>query len=333
MIKVDRRQYLQLIKLEKLKQKGKKLNKKLESSLKKFETELEVQPNASVFDFLYVDHNRIASFLSQFNDFGGLTSIVRGRSAQRGKRTDYSVKTEGSAFIVKGSSDYTKSTSAGYSEEDQKTYDPLWINVLNFLDQIEERGLLNRNIEESGFGELVLIKGPLRITDYSTLEKTWSIPALREAAEAGLPNEREVSRHERRRHGKGNPSPKPNNSPLDLFFQLVVGLPHTVQLRIGDAPTAWGVLAPDGLVSASSDFVLKFGSAIPGEWVAIGIMDAIPDTVTNPSVAFAVADLDQVAPVMLSHLEPIIRQLLGRPPQAYGITPLAVFREVSARPK
>lgn len=85
-------------------------------------------------------------------------------------------------------------------------------------------------------------------------------------------------------------------------------------------------------MAASSDFVLKFGGPIPGDWVAIGIMDAVPDSVINPAVDYGISDLDQIAAVMLGHLEPLVRQFLGRPSESYGITPLAVFREVGARP-
>ncbi len=164
---------------KKLRKRAKRSSEKLESSLSVFEAEQEEAANASVFDFLYVDHSRINTFLSQFNEFGGLTSIVRGRSAQRGKGDSSTIKTEASALVLKGGGDYSASTNAGYVENDQKSYDPRWVNTLSFLDQIDERGLLNRDIESAGFGELVLISGPLSITDYGTLEKIWSMPAFR----------------------------------------------------------------------------------------------------------------------------------------------------------
>lgn len=167
----------------------------------------------------------------------------------------------------------------------QKTYDPLWINTLNFLDQIDERGLLNRDIGSAGFGELELIKGPLSITDYSTPEKTWSMPAFRAAVDAGVPEESQGNRADRRRNNKKNSKQKTASNPdIDMFFELARVLPHTIQLRIGQSPTAWGVLSAEGLGAASSDFVLKLGDPIHGDWVAIVIMDAIPDHVTNPDV-------------------------------------------------
>jgi len=307
------------------------LSEKLENSSTVLEGEREAEQSASIFDFIYVDQQRINTFLSQFNEFGELTNIVHGKAAQRGKGDASTIKAEANAVVAKGGADYAASTTAGYSENSQKTYDPRWVNTLSFLDQIDDRGLLKRGVENAGFGDLVLIQGPLSITDYGTLEKIWSMPAFRTAAEAGTVFEPTPNRAERRKD-KSQPKPKKSGNPdLDMFFELAKVLPHTIQLKIGKNPTAWGVLSQDGLVAAASDFALKFGGTIQGDWVAVGILDAEPDSVINPEVQFGLTDLDQVAPAILSHLGPIVRQLLGRPSEAYGITPLAIFREVGVR--
>jgi hypothetical protein len=208
-----------------------------------------------------------------------------------------------------------------------------WVNALSFLDQIENRALLSRDIKVAGFGDLILIKGPLLIRDLGALEKIWSLPSIRKIAEAGSEDTQSGNRQQRRQSEKANnkSGPKNNTTELDLFFELVKILPHPAQMQIGADPTAWAVLDGAGLVAAASDFVLKYGGAIPGEWCAVGILDAVPDSVSASLKKQHGSGLDEIVSVLLSQLEPVVRQLLGRPAGAFGITPLLVFREIGAR--
>lgn len=288
-------------------------------------TQSEVE-SASVFDFLYVDHQRINTFLSQFSEFGGLSSIVHAKAAGRGKEDAGTFKAQGSAVVVKGEANYSEKTKAELSESSQRTYDPLWSNTLSFLDKIEDRNLLKRDIEQAAFGDLVLIMGPVSIRDFGLLEKVWSLPSFKAIAEHGNP-ENSGNREERRRSAKAKKGKADPPSEIDLFFELAKVLPHPTQFKIGSEPMAWGILREDGLIAPSSDFVLKFGGAIPGEWAAVCILDAVPDKI-DETLADQVIPNDEVAGMIMNPLEPVVRQFLGRPVGSYGITPLAVFREV-----
>ncbi|MBW6422803.1 hypothetical protein KX729_15200 [Rhizobium sp. XQZ8] len=117
--------------------------------------------NGSVYDFLYYDQTRISSFLAQFDPSGHLTNITNNERAHRSRKKNLSTQAAGSAAVVKGSiTDFTD-TVAEYGKQVTKSYDPRWANALAFLDYLEQENLLNREIEASRIGEIVLIKGDL----------------------------------------------------------------------------------------------------------------------------------------------------------------------------
>jgi hypothetical protein len=88
------------------------------------------------------------------------------------------------------------------------------------------------------------------------------------------------------------------------------------------------MLDDEGLAAPSSGFMLQHGGQIPGEWHLVGILDAKPDAFEDmPPYA---VKLDSTMQLLFGELEPSVREMLGRPPRAYGVTPLVVFRSLSA---
>lgn len=118
---------------------------------------------------------------------------------------------------------------------------------------------------------------------------------------------------------------------MGLFMDLVPTFPHTVQGTISGDEDVWCSLLPEGLTFDPSDIALKFSDTLPGTWHAIGILDALPDE--PPSGEIQKVDyLSGAAMAKLGDaIAPMIRMFLGRPYEAYGITPLLVFREISSR--
>lgn len=282
----------------------------------------------SVFDFIYVDFQRISLLLSQFNNLGEMSQVTKSTGLGRGSEKGDSQELSGTVAIASGKTQFESRFSAHNEQSMSRTYDPRWMNAINFLDEAEGRSLLNREIETARIGEIVLISGPLKITDFGALRDIWNKPSMVQAMRAGQTPNVSLNRHERRKTGK--PSVKDNGAPdgIDLFLDLVDVLPHTVQSMIGNLPKGWGILRDEGLIGSATDFVLKFGGKIPGNWTMIGILEAFPDTIENPEDIVRTSALDQVGDALFSHLEPITRQLLGRPTMAYGLTPLLILREV-----
>jgi hypothetical protein len=293
--------------------------------------EREAEKAHSVFDFIYVDRDRISLLISQLNDLGEMTAISEGKEAGRSSEKSDEFKGKGSAIFASGSGAIGSKTSAHHERSIERTYDSRWVNALNFLDEAQHKNLINRDIASARIGEVVLVTGPLRIRDFGSLREIWNKPSMRKSIEAGAVEDQATNRQQRRRAAKNNGDNKKNKSPtdLDMFFDLVEVLPHTTQAMVGDDYVAWGLLKSEGLLGSSSDFALKFGGSIPGDWAMIGLLEALPGGSDLPLDILETTQLDQVGDALFMHLEPLTRQFLGRPSNAYGVTPLIILREVT----
>jgi len=157
--------------------------------------EQKAQKGDSVFDFLYADSRRIASFLSQFTTFGHLTEIVHGEEVTEGSERKGTVKASAGLPIVASlMGEHETGTTAEYGEMSHKRYDPTWTNALNFLDHLAQLDLINRNITGAGIGEFVLFTGPIQIHDLHLLEKTWRLPSIAKAMKQVQPPRAEIGK-------------------------------------------------------------------------------------------------------------------------------------------
>lgn len=285
----------------------------------------------SVFDFIYVDQQRISLLISQLSDFGEVTSISEEKDAGHASEKYDEFSTSANAVLASGRGTIGNKVYAHSDRSIQRTYDSRWLNALNFLDEAEHRSLINRELRNARIGEVVLAKGPLRIRDFSSLSEIWHKPSMKKSMEVGLDAELPSNRSERRKPGRKNSASSKSKMPTDLeiFLDLVDVLPHTTQAIVGRENLAWGLLKDEGLIGSPSDFALKFGSSIPGEWAMIGVLEAFPGESKSPDDILQTTQLDQVCDALFMHLEPVTRQLLGRPAQAYGLTPLMIMRQVT----
>ena len=304
--------------------------------------------SVSVYDFLYYDAARIASFLSQFDPSGHLTQITNNERAHRGKKESTSVQAAGSVAIVKGTiSDGTDLTSE-YGKQISRSYDPRWANALAFLDYLEERALLNRNVSEAPIGQIVLHKGELSIFDLSILQKMWALPTIKKSViagakqSAGLGVEQATgNRHERRKSGASHRKvASAEESQAELGLELLSVLPHSIQAAVSvDNLSAWCTLREDCITVSPADLFMKHGLTISGQWAMVGIVDALPDdqteipdsgvTVEQAKQVIAGAKLGALGYMLAPSLVPPVRMMLGRPADSYGVTPLLLFRSVT----
>jgi hypothetical protein len=96
--------------------------------------------------------------------------------------------------------------------------------------------------------------------------------------------------------------------------------------------------SPVSLVGLSTDLVLKHGAYVPGKWRMLGVLDARPESEVDPANAGQLNNLEKAVanlagtPIgrVTAQLSPQVRRLLGRPRLAFGMTPLLIFRGVSA---
>ena len=263
---------------------------------------------SSVYDFLYHDPRRIASFLAQFSQHGHLESLSRSESTAAGT-TDKSVVTGRAGLPAVGSVGGSGETTASESvtEALTKTYDPLWANALALLDHLSQHGLIRRDVTQASIGQFVLAQGELDIVNLGTLHAAWAENPIRKLITSGV---------------RG----KEPRAQMEAGFSFIRMLPHSIQAVLRGEIAVWCCLQSGGMTTPVDDLLLKHGVAVHGRWSLLGILDAVPDSgvlADDPPVG----PEDSMATLMRA-LAPLARQVLGRPPSHYGVTPLLILREI-----
>jgi hypothetical protein len=291
------------------------------------------QENASVYDFLYHDARRVASFLAQFNDAGHPQQVKQTDSVTKGSTDKGGFSGGVNVGIAKfGGATDTSVTQEG-TEESERTYDPLWANALTLLDFLEQKRLIQRNISRARIGQIVLASGGLHILDTRILADLMSIPTLKDAMTASMaqnalaqieasdePNEMKELRR----------AAVARNS--TWFIDALHILPHGIQcIMTTGSNVLWGSLAPENLITPVPDLVLKHGATIEGEWAIVGILDALPNADHQEPLALPDIMFGGIGTFssMIEAISQNARAQFGRAPVAHGITPLLIFREVS----
>jgi hypothetical protein len=216
------------------------------------------QRNNSVFDFLYDDHRRIASFLAQFETYGVLQQVKATESVSHKGTSETSTKAGIDVVaLVKG--DIARGDTVSDEERDsaERIYDPLWRNARTFLNHLTERDMIVRAIEKARIGQFVLITGELAAFDLGLLKKMWELPAVKSSifdavAKQNAPQIQPKNKAERAKERYAKPK-LPDG--LEAGFELMTIMPHTVQASIrGQRWNVWSSLREDSLVIKMGDF-------------------------------------------------------------------------------
>jgi hypothetical protein len=309
------------------------------------EKALDEPQSDSVYDFLYCDSRRIASFLAQFDDSGHLEKVIQRESAATGSKRGWKFGLGGGGMVVgtggTGNASFEISPAAGGSEASERVYDPLWTNARTFLDYLEGASLLQRNLLEARIGQFALLSGALGFFDLSLLKSAWEQPFVRGLLKAGMnlaqPPIPVASRQQQRRAGggKSHAVTEQQHGPADAVLGMLQFLPHAIVASVRfEHGSVWCNLNSASLVGSSSDIILKHGVSVPGVWNVVGIVDAFPETesddvISAAQAAIAAGALGSLGEVMAT-FAPAVRNMLGRPKGAWGVTPLLIFREISA---
>ena len=292
------------------------------------EREHDEQESDSVFDFLYHDARRVGSFLAQFDDAGHLQQITQSESAGIGGKRSLKF-TAGGGLPGLGSAQFgvERGPLEEGSETSERVYDPLWANARALLDYLQEKNLIVRDISSARIGQFVLVSGTLEIMDLSMLKLLWEDTNMKKLMAQGTEAASRNIQNRTSRKGK-NTSP----SELEIGLTFLKMLPHSIQARIYGEANVWCNLLRNGLVGSVDDLLLKHGGQVQGHWQTLGILDAFVDE-RNSDNNDDEHNLDiqqdvSMASTLLKQIAPFARQFLGRPSNAYGLTPIVIFREV-----
>lgn len=284
----------------------------------------------SVFDFLYVDHVRIATLLAQLDNYGHLESIKVGDESATKTRTGGSA---GLPFTLKGTVD----RESGATEKAERSYNPLWLHARQFLDIFEELGFVNRTLAGAELGSLVVASGSLTINDPRFLKPLWRSIMGAVAGDIEMPNFAPatppgMSRQQRRalaRAGQASSVPPAAegkaNALGDVISTFLENMPHAVRGRLKcEDERLWFMLVPERMSLSPEEIVLKHGTRVPGEWHVAGLIDALPGD-QDPDEEGHGPFLDA-----MSGATTALREQMGRPASDYGITPLLIFRKTTS---
>jgi hypothetical protein len=270
---------------------------------------LEPQKRDSVFDFLYVDRHRIGLYLSQFSEFGNLTNLVHSERAG-----DETVLSAGVPSLAKGEAKQSQQTGI------ERHYDTQWSQVLNFLDEVQARNMLRRDIESSPIGGLLLISGSLYLANMRSFEKTWG--AISSNAESKAPQH--GNRHARRTAARQEIAP----SGVD-GLKILGSLEQPVFMILRSSSNRlWSTLDPDNLVGGSSDLNLKHGLGVAGQWHLLAALDCQPGMGNDAPDGRLCGGGDNVFSDSVVAMWREFRLVFGRPSDCCGVTPIVIMREI-----
>jgi hypothetical protein len=321
----------------------------LKNMSKKEETALGAEPDGqstdSVYDFLYHDARRVGSFLAQFDYFGHLQQVTSSETASKGTKHGYSLKIAGNAPVpgvpdgAEGSITFGRDPAQSGSEAQARVYDPLWTNARSLLDYLDERQLIQRDLTTARLGQFVIASGALSILNMEMMPKIWETTGIRDMwVRQSVENAKKQWQADPQIAAlRASEKDKVERAAIKIAetnalgaMQVLSKFPHSVQCTVtGTNFSVWSTLTSEGMVGTVADLSLKHGTEIPGEWHLLGVLDAMPNPV-QPQIPMANTGTPTHLGVLIKNLSNLGRTLLGRPPEAYGVTALLLFRDVSA---
>jgi len=287
----------------------------------------------SVFDFLYHDGRRIASFLSQFDKNGLLTGLTQGDSLSKGAKRSKKIGIGGDVALIGGGKvELEVGPGEVGSQTMERVYDPFWANARLFLDVLTERNMLQRDLRAADIGQFVLAKGWLTVLDLAMFKDAWKLPTIQRKVKEGA-----YAKPKSTMTSAQKAELKEQKENADMMLEMIQIMPHSVHASMitsveDQASLLWCTLKEDNLVTPASDLTLAHGATMPGEWAIVGVLSARPEYLTpDPNNLVDNSEpgvMQSVVGQVSKTIAPIVRVALGRPAAAHAVTPLLIFREV-----
>ena len=300
--------------------------------------QVDLQENGFVLDFLYQDARRVGSFLAQLDPSGHVQGRKATTSAGQAAGSSTAVSANANAVVARGGLNLSGHEDRTTSRSLEQTLDPLWTNAADLLNLLEDQGSLKRNIDEARIGDCIVLKGALGIFDLALLKMIWRTPELRTFLEStfagGLMSVPDLASVVETFFPKYKSNLAQGSKGFAKMIMSILEMQaDTLQgrLRNEDDRLFYFTLNEAGLVGSPTELFLKHGFGLAGEWSVMGIMDAVPGEATFQTSALGGIFGLSGNPLMttLSALQDISRQA-GRPEEAYGLSPLLIFRTAAA---
>ncbi|MGZ8907883.1 MAG: DUF6414 family protein [Methylobacter sp.] len=262
----------------------------------------------SIYDFIYLDTKRLTSFLAQLDDDGVLLSIKKTKHIEEEQKNLGSLGLTGTRA--------TTEDNTTLSKQSEKHYDSSIVAMYDVINRLDELGFIKKSISATAMGQLLLCSGTITFHDIRMMRDLWD-PIMKHVINQQV--SQAVSKHDKALLQN-------RTKEAEHLKSILTALPHALLMTLfSEGESLWSSLEEEHLKMNSDDITLKHGANFAGQWHVLGILDAKPDAGSTVPRKTGNELFDGMAE-MLS----IIRTTLGRPANAYGITPVAIFRTVSA---
>lgn len=203
----------------------------------------------------------------------------------------------------------------------ERQFDPLWTTPIAVMNRLDELGFIKRSINEARIGQLILVSGYMQILDIRMLKELW--PTVLTEAKKQAEAVQHGSRQPRKASGKSTTV----DAEIKAMSEGLRHLPHSLQMHLlTNEGILWATLNPDQMIVSAEDFLLKHGSAVPGEWYLLCVVDSFAPM--NAIPIWGDLPISDLAKAMMGAAEQI-RIQFGRPSGTVAVTPLSIFRAIS----
>lgn len=259
---------------------------------------------SSIYDFIYVDIGKLRSYYSQLDESGLLNTITTSTTNISDKIGKFGA---GKNPIVELSSE-TKTSSANNLTQ---VFDHQESLSFKSIEVLNAAGLINRDISEAKYGQLVLTSGNAKMYDLSMLHSSWGDI---------------VKSFAKTENSRGKPQKAVISPEEKMIIKMLESMDPLMSFKIKDSHenTSWAAMEPRHLIGDPFGYFLKHGTVLRGNWHVLGILEAIPldspiddDAYPEDDILSSLADIGNA-----------IRVLMGRKDDEYGITPIAIWRKL-----
>lgn len=269
-----------------------------------------------MLDFLYADHERVASFLAQRSGIGAL--VGNEETASKAKKSGKGGKLNLAAATASAQNEQN------WSKDIRLAYDPLWMNSTKLVELVQGESA-SAACESHDYGKLLTVSGKLLCMDQALFSNLLKSPAVVNQIAGGLKDENS------QRSSKIQEKERQNLA--EIIREFVNSLPLGVVFTLFDKDNAyWFNVKREYLQLQSLDIPLKFPMQIGGTWHVTGVIDALPqDFGEFASQLGSYGDkllVSQALPIITEMVIPIVG-MFGRPADAYGLSPVTIHREVA----
>lgn len=270
----------------------------------------DLQNIESIFDFFYLDNPKIKSFYAQLNGLGALNTLKNTSQIGDTRKMEATV---GVPTVTSGKmgNDHTVNTTS------EHLYDGLPTMPREMIDRLDELGFIQRKLSPDNLGALVLVQGYLNIIDIEVMKGVID-PTIKFTLNS-MPNT--TASHKEKR--------KKFETTIDPVIEFMKNVPFALSCNLfvpsesDDTLTqVWMSLAREDMSSVIHDINFKHGEKLAGRWYVLGILDAIPNSLDMNNIMLPNSgEMEQFKKAMSEMMK-----MFGRDDEAYGMTPIAIFR-------